>query len=360
MRNFLLVSLSLALAALAASPAEVSAQICNPYTQGSWAVRAALPTTHVRAWGTFFPGNGNFYTLGGRMDDNPGSDVLNPREYNPTANSWTVKAAVFPDNQVNNMVGGILNVGGTNVITVVGGSAAGATTATSAVRTYDPITDTLTPLAADNWPQNADGITLPGGAAVANGRLYVFGGFQIGVGMISTIWEFNPAAAAGTRWTLKTATLPAPRGYIPAAEVGGLIYLVGGSDFVAGALVDTNATLRYDPVADSITTLAPTPRAVAETRAVRQSFDNTVWVLGGGRVAPNPSAQVDVYNIGTNTWSTAPSLLNARRNFPADIDPVDGRIWAAGGYDIDGVTPLTVNEQFTCVIPVDLMTFGVE
>jgi hypothetical protein len=259
------------------------------------------------------------------------------------------------------MVGGILDFGGTNVITVVGGSDVLSQTATSEVRGYNPITDTLTTLGpADNWPQNGNGITLPGGAAVFNNKLYVFGGFEIGIGMISTIWEFNPAAAPGARWTLKTATLPAPRGYIPAAESGGFIYLIGGAEFVGGTLDDTNTSLRYDPTADVITTIATTPRAVGETRAVRQPLDNTIWVLGGGRTAPNPSAQVDVYNPATNTWSLAPSLLNARRNFPADIDPVDGRIWAAGGYDVDGTTPLNVNEQFTCTVPVDLMTFGVE
>ena len=73
----------------------------------------------------------------------------------------------------------------------------------------------------------------------------------------------------------------------------------------------------------------------------------------------HPSAEVDVYNPATDSWSTAPAMLAPRRNFPADIDPVDGRIWAAGGYDGSNV-PLNVNDQFTCVIPVDLMTFGVE
>jgi hypothetical protein len=361
MRNRLLAIAALCLVVLAAFfPPGASAQVCNPYTQGSWAVRAPVPTPIVRAWGAFFPGNGNFYALGGRQTDAAGSDYLNPREYNPSTNTWTVKAAAFPDNQVNNMVGGTLNFGGTNLITVVGGSAAGATTATAAVRTYDPVTDTLSPLAADNWPGNVAGTILPGGAAVFNNRLYVFGGFNINVGMINQIWEFNPAAAPGARWTQKVATLPAPRGYIPVAESGGFIYLMGGSDFVGGLVVDTNQSLRYDPTADAITTIATIPRDVGETRAVRQPLDGSIWVISGGRVPPNPTTDVNVYNIPTNTWSTAPAILTPRRNFPADVDPVDGRIWAAGGYDTGGVTPLDVNEQFTCVIPVDLMTFGVE
>jgi len=360
MRNFLLVAVALSLAMVAAVPSDVSAQVCNPYTQGSWATKTAVPTPIVRAWGTFFPGNGNFYALGGRQTDTAGSDYLNPREYNPSTNMWAVKAGTFPDNQVNNMVGGILDFAGTNLITVVGGSAAGAATATAAVRTYDPVADTVAPLPADNWPGNASGTVLPGGGAVLNNRLYVFGGFNIGIGMTNQIWEFDPAAAPGSRWTQKTATLPLARGYIPTAASGSFIYVVGGSDFVGGLLNDTNQSLRYDPSGDTITTIATTPRAVAETIAVRQPLDNTIWVLSGGRTPPNPVVQVDVYNPATDSWSTAPPILTPRRNFPVDIDPVDGRIFAAGGYDVGGLTPLAVNEQFTCTIPVDLMTFGVE
>src|SRR5687767_5524442 len=161
MRNFLLVTVAVSLAVVVAVPSDVSAQVCNPYTQGLWAAETALPTPLVRGWGAHFPGNGNFYVLGGRQTDTAGSDYLNPREYNTNTNTWTVKAATFPDNQVNNMVGGVLNFGGTNLITVVGGSAAGATVATAAVRTYDPVTDTLLPLPADNWPGNASGTILP-------------------------------------------------------------------------------------------------------------------------------------------------------------------------------------------------------
>jgi len=360
MRNFLLVTAVLALTVVAVFPPAVSAQACNPYTQGSWAVRAPVPTPIVRAWGAFFPGNGNFYALGGRQTDAAGSDYLNPREYNPTSNTWTVKAGLFPSNQVNNMVGGVLNVGGTNVIVVVGGSAAGATVATSAVRMYDPVTDTITPLPSDNWPQNAGGNVLPGGGAVFNNRLYVFGGFVINTSMINTIWEFNPAAAPGARWTLKTATLPTPIGYVPATTTGSFIYLAGGSTWDGVTLQDSTSSLRYDPVADVITTIATIPRAVGETRAVAQSLDGSVWVVSGGRVAPNPSTQVNAYLPATNTWILAPPILTARRNFPADVDPADGRIWAAGGYDTTGVTPLAINEQYTCTVPVDLMSFGVE
>jgi hypothetical protein len=62
-------------------------------------------------------------------------------------------------------------------------------------------------------------------------------------------------------------------------------------------------------------------------------------VMGGGRVAPNPSNEVDIYDSGTNTWTTGspvPAFTTARRNFPTDTDGTT-RIWLAGGYDNTGV-----------------------
>jgi hypothetical protein len=314
----------------------------------------------IRGWGVYYPDNGRFYVMGGRTSDTAGSDLVNPREYDPVGDAWVTKTAAFADAQVNNMVGGVLNVGGANRIVVVGGSAAGATTATGEVRHYDPVGDAMTTIATDPWPGASGGTTLPGGGAVFNNRLYVFGGFVIGVSMASQVWEYDPNGTAGARWTLKTATLPAPRGYIPAATSGGFIYLMGGSDFMAGALNDTTSSLRYDPVGDVLTTIATIPRAVAETRAVTQPLDGSIWVLSGGRTPPNPTTQVDVYMPGGNNWITAPALPTARRNFPADVDAATGRIWAVGGYDAANAPTILANEEFNCVVPVELLGFGIE
>ena len=359
MRKLLLVTVALSVI-VAALPSVVWAQPCNPYNQGVWQNQAPIPTPIIRGWGQYFPGNGNFYILGGRQSDTAGSDYLNPHEYNPTTNTWTTKPSVWPNNQVNNMVGGILNIGGTNVIVTVGGSAAGATTATDTVKTYDPVTDTITTLASDNWPGNAAGTILPGGSAVVGNVLYVLGGFNINIGMTTQIWAFDGSAPAGSRWTLKGAALPNARGYIPTAEVGGMIYMAGGALWDGTTLQDTADTVRYDPVADAVTTLASIPRATGETRAFRHPFDNSVWVIGGGRVPPNPSPEVDVYNPTTNTWSTAPSMLTGRRNFPVDFNVAGEEMWAVGGYDATTGLPGQANEHFMCNVPVDLMTFGVE
>ena len=95
---------------------------------------------------------------------------------------------------------------------------------------------------------------------------------------------------------------------------------------------------------------------------MRQPFDNTIWVLGGGRTAPNPSAAGGRLQPGDQHLdhgavdAHAPAATSPRTSTPAG----DGRIWAAGGYDVDDRAAQHCNEQFTCTVPVDLMTFDVE
>jgi hypothetical protein len=343
-------SLWAAVAVLLISSTPLGAAVCNP-TVGSWTPKAVFPLAGVvRSVGLYFPANGKFYVLGGRQSDTAGSDILNPREYDLATDTWATKAAAFGDGQVNNMVGGVLDIGGTDMILLVGGSAAAATTATSETRLYDPVADSMVVQAADPWPGNANGTTLPGGAAVVDNKLYALGGFDINVAMTTAIYEYDPAQPAGNRWTTKTAVLPAPLGYIPTAAAGDFIYTLGGTTFVAAAIGETTLSNKYDPALDSITPIAAMPRATGETRAVLQT-DGKIWVLGGGRVTPNPSTQVDIYDPALDSWSTGPSLPTARRNFPADSVPGNSRIFTTGGYA--PTLASTVNEFFTCELFID-------
>jgi plastocyanin len=298
---------------------------CAP---SGWSAGPALPTVLVRAVGVYFQADGNFYTVGGRTSDVAGSDFQHVLKFDTTSNTWTQMASTLPDNQMNNMACGELAVSGTPLIYCVGGSAAGQTTATARVFTYDPVTDTPALLGSDDWP-GAMGTILPGGFAKANNKLYILGGFNINVGSTNQIWEFDPNAAAGARWTQKTNT---PEGimYAPTCTINGIIYVGGASDFQGALVVDTTNSFSFDPVANTIGTIAPIPRATGETRAL--NFNGQMYVMGGGRVAPNPSNEVDIYDPGTNTWTTGAPFVNARRNFPTDTDGTS-RIWLAGGYE---------------------------
>jgi hypothetical protein len=297
--------------------------------------------------GVYFQTNAKFYAVGGRSMDGAGNDLVHPYEYDPFPNSWTIKSASFPDNQVSNMACGVLTDSGTPYIYCVGGSASGQTTATARMFRYNPLADTVESVAAP-WPGDSDGITLPGGFSVFNNKLYILGGFRINTAMTNQIWEFAPTTNV---WVLKNAVLPVARGYIPTATDFNFIYTAGGSDWDGTNLVDTNDSFRYDPVADSITTISNIPRATAETRALK--FLGEIWVLGGGRTPPNPSNEVDVYF--PDTWTVGVPFVTARRNFPTDADPYGiifgtGHVWLAGGYGSDG-TPLSSMEIYCHTVP---------
>jgi len=228
--------------------------------------------------------------MGGRTSDTAGSDFQHVLRYSPSTNSWTQRGVTLPDNQMNNMACGVLTVSGTSYIYCVGGSAAGQTTATARVFFYNPVTDTVTTLTgADNWPGDAAGTILPGGFAVASNKLYILGGFNINVASTNQIWEFDPTAAAGSKWLQRVNT---PEGvmYAPTCTRGGIIDLAGASDYQGGTVVDTTNSFSFDPV---------------------------------------------------------PAFMTARRNFPTDTNGTD-RIWLAGGYASDGITPLSSMEIFTC------------
>jgi subtilisin family serine protease len=311
----------------------------------SWSAGPNMPTVLVRAVGVYFPTDGNFYTMGGRTADTAGSDFQHVLKFNTTTNTWSQMSVTLPDNQMNNMACGVLSVSGTSYIYCVGGSAAGQTTATARVFFYNPATDTATTLtSADNWPGDAAGTILPGGFAVTNNKLYILGGFNINVASTNQIWQFDPTAAVGAKWLQRVNT---PEGimYAPTAAIGGIIYVGGASDYQGGTVVDTTNSFSFDPVANTIGSIAAIPRATGETRGL--NFNGNMYVMGGGRVAPNPSTEVDVYNPGTNTWSTALPFTTPRRNFPTDTNGTT-KIWLSGGYASDGITPLSSMEIFMC------------
>jgi hypothetical protein len=132
--------------------------------------------------------------------------------------------------------------------------------------------------------------------------------------------------------------------YAPTCSIGGIIYLAGASDFSGGTVIDTTNSFSFDPGTNTIGAIAAIPRATGETRAL--TFNGQMLVMGGGRVAPNPSNEVDVYDPGTNTWSTSISpFVTARRNFATDTDGTT-MIWLAGGYA--PASPVSSMEIFEC------------
>jgi N-acetylneuraminic acid mutarotase len=306
-----------------------SCQLLHGAPLATWSSGPDLPTNLVRATGVYFPANGRFYAMGGRTSDAFGSEMTTPYEYNPKTNTWRFMTAPLPDNQVCNMACGVLSVGKTPYVYCVGGTTGGgATSATNRVFRYNPVTDIIETAGIQPWNE-ASPNTVPSGFAVVQNKLYLLGGFTVGNEVTNRIYEFTPENSAGSQWIQKSATLPVALGYIPAAAIGDLIFTAGGSTFAPCNLTETTNSYVYDPLKDSISVIANIPRAAGETHAV--SVANEMWVLGGGRTAPNPSSEVNIYDPSTGEWRVGLPLSAGQRNFTVASDGT--RVFVAGGYD---------------------------
>jgi hypothetical protein len=322
------------LCTLAVSVLLASGQFLHGAPTAAWSSGPDLPTDLARATGVYFPANGRFYAMGGRTSDTVGADMPTPCEFDPNTNTWEFKSAPFPDNKVSNMACGVLTVGKTPYIYCVGGSVAATGAATSRVFRYDPVADKIETAGIQPWNESAPD-TLPGGFTVFQNKLYILGGLTVGTGATNRIFEFTPGNAVGSQWARKAATLPVALSFVPTTTIGKLIFTAGGSTFTPCMLTETNNSYVYDPVRDSISSIASIPRTTGETQAV--TVADEMWVLGGGRTAPNPSAEVNIYNPETGQWRVDAPLSSGQRNFAAASDGV--RIFMAGGYN-STTTPL--------------------
>ena len=133
-------------------------------------------------------GKGND-AMGGRDVNNV--EFTNPFEYDPVSNSWTTKAATYPDSLVSNIECAVANDSGTDFIYCVGGSQVSTQTETGRVFRYDPVADVITTVATD-WPPG-DSSTLPGGITVLNNKIYILGGYDVLNGVGSDQIIVNPS-----------------------------------------------------------------------------------------------------------------------------------------------------------------------
>ena len=162
---------------------------------------------------------------------------------------------------------------------------------------------------------------LPGGFTVFQNKLYILGGFDISrVGNgTNQIWEFTPSLRGrGCRrplFCLFRSAIYRPRpSAASSTQVGAAISRL--------ALLPIRQTLLFIIRWRTLSARLPAiPRATGETRAL--NFNGMMLVMGGGRTAPNPSNEVDIYDPGTNIWAkwhAVPAFATARRNFPTDTD----------------------------------------
>jgi N-acetylneuraminic acid mutarotase len=326
-----------------------TAGVCTPVPAG-WFMKAPITADPglTRADAAYFSGTGKIYVFGGRpVDSPPGNYNQNIYVYDPGANSWATASTTLTDTRVSNLQAAVLTGPSGPRIYLFGGSPSSGDpdpTPSDIVRVYDPVSGSLTN--ADPWPQNPTAV--PGGGAVFNNKFYLFGGFDpltSGGITLDTIWEFDPMAAPGSQWSLKSTHMSLDRGYIGTVTIGNYIYLAGGSQWDGSALTNETILERYDPTANTISTMAPIPTGSSNWSAYT---DGTKLYAAGG-FFPTAIDITYIYDPASNSWTTGPSMPQAVRNYAStQID--NNQFYAIGGYDSASAIS-NYNQLYTTGLP---------
>lgn len=213
------------------------------------------------------------------------------------------------------------------------------------------ITSTLSPISSPRY-----GL----GSATVNGKIYAIGGQEV-PGSVNTVEEYDPTTDT---WTTKSP-MGTARECLGVVALNDKIYAIGGMYMdLFGNNYYTNVVEEYDPATDTWTTKNPmnTDRANFAIAVA----NGKIYVIGGGTNSVeeyNPTTNtwtqktplansvgnaaatingiiytmgntVDAYDPSTDTWSTKVSLTTSRCN--AGVAAVNGKIYAIGGYHLDG------------------------
>jgi hypothetical protein len=140
----------------------------------------------------------------------------------------------------------------------------------------------------------------------------------------------NPA-----RWVVRK-NLPVAVYGAAIANDGVYAYVLGGYSFLLTK--DITDTVRYDPLANTWTSLAPTPHEVGLASAVYSPINNKLYVFGGEKIASAELFNTTlIYNIASNTWTNGAPMPDVRA-FTAE-GYYNGKIYVIGGYSTGSISP---------------------
>lgn len=166
--------------------------------------------------------------------------------------------------------------------------------------------------------------------AQLDGKIYVFGGIT-GTTPSKSVYVYTPGA---TDWTKLSVSMPKAKVAGYAAAVNGKIYVMGGGTNLppsTGVLATTGETYEFDPVANTFTTKAPNPTKVGFFAGAE--VGGKIFLIGGSTGMSYQLAdanEIQVYDPVANTWVVSPSEPPYNGRFAASTAK-DGKIYMMGG-----------------------------
>ena len=315
---------------------------------GTWTQKADIPT--ARHWCGTAVVDGKIYIIGGDISTSWGMTAV-LEEYDPAADTWTKRSRMPSERHAL----GAAAVDG--IVYAIGGWGGGDQHST--VEAYDPATD--------KWTKKASMLSkrtgLSSSVVAIDEKIYVISGLGPGTGIFSIVMVYDSAT---DRWTRK-ANIPTARMDHAACVIDGRIYVSGGS--LAWPRTPTSSTVEvYDPSTDTWARVSDMPRP--RQRHSASTVDGKMYIIGGwddamvklfgeGKLDEREVEEwvsiVDVYDPGTDTWTTATPHPFVTAGHAAAV--VDGKIYTISGrrgneiystvYEFDPALP----EVLTSVSP---------
>jgi hypothetical protein len=204
---------------------------------------------------------------------------------------------------------------------------------TNLTRIYDIGTDSWSFGSAAPLPARSEGA-----AATQGGDLYAVGGR--GLGPLADLDRYT----VDTDTWVSLANMPTPRRGLGAAVVGDALFAIGGSTGTTPCSGTPLATVeRYDIETNTWTTVASLPSPRSDLAAV--AHGGKIFVFGGCRGSLSAvTGEVDVYDVSSDTWSTAPADLPTPRSSFYGAGRKGGTVYVIGGQS--GGIQLATNEAY--------------
>jgi streptogramin lyase/N-acetylneuraminic acid mutarotase len=275
----------------------------QPLTPG-WTAGDDMPTPRVLLAASLGP-DGRIYAFGG--ESGTGATLANLEAYDPFAHKWSSLAPMLTGED---RLGGVTGADGR--IYAIGGSS----NSNADVQAYDSSTNTWTAVAS-----LPTGRTYPQCVLGSDRKIYAIGGFLASPGLMTGAMEAYDSSA--NQWTTMPA-MPTPR-IVFGATVGpdGRIYAMGG---ISNAAPKVATVEIYDVVSGTWSTGVAMPTADRIWGALTGP-DDRIYAFGN-------SSEVMVFDLTTQTWSSAPARTAPTfEDFAVSVGP-DGRLYTMDG---DGV-----------------------
>ena len=287
-----------------------------------------LPLPNRQANQAGFNGGGGIWSVGG-IDGSTFTflpDVL----FRPSCAGGGAQCILGPWSFISNYPGGTLEspaLGSDGTLMYCAGGFLNQTGPTDATYSYDPSSDTWTPLASMVGPRYA----IHGVYAPNVNKFYVFGGIDENFVAQPTTQIYD---VASNTWSTGT-DYPNPDGfYFPGVvydDASGKIYVIGGFDGVT--FTEQTNNWIYDPTTDTWDTATAAPIPVAVGGAGTTTDSGVIYVMGtwnGG----TGSTMNQIYTIGApGSWTTGADIP-APYYDPGTAD-LTGLIYLMGGGNPD-------------------------